>query len=158
LFASYIAQAYSEVYDDVAFDDVIRPGARVQAQEIAGRCLAEPGVLVSLVETFLFGGSVFAEDATSGAFGARLAENVPSGAIDAPLLLAQGAADPLVLPAAQDAYVQQRCADGHAVDYRTYPGEDHLSVVADDSALIGDLLQWTQDRFDGVQSASTCPG
>jgi uncharacterized membrane protein HdeD (DUF308 family)/alpha-beta hydrolase superfamily lysophospholipase len=158
LFASYIAQAYSEVYDDVAFDDVIRPAARVQAQEIAGRCLAEPGVLVSLVETFLFGGSVFAEDATSGTFGARLAENVPSGAIDAPLLLAQGAADPLVLPAAQDAYVQQRCADGHAVDYRTYPGEDHLSVVADDSALIGDLLQWTQDRFDGVQSASTCPG
>ena len=74
------------------------------------------------------------------------------------MLLAQGEADPLVLPAAQRAYVEQRCADGHAVDYRTYAGEDHLSVVADDSALIGELLAWTQDRFDGIPAASTCPG
>ncbi len=158
LFASYIVEAYSQAYDDVSFDDVVRPAARVQAKEIAGRCLAEPGALVSVVETFLFGDTIFTDDAKTGPFGARLAENVPSGDIEAPLLLAQGEADPLVLPAAQQAYVEQRCADGYALDYRTYAGEDHLSVVADDSALVDELLAWTQDRFDGAPARSTCPG
>ena len=44
--------------------------------------------------------------------------------------------------------MQQRCAQGGKVDYRTYPGRDHVGVVAD-SALIPDLMQWTQDRLNG---------
>ncbi|MDN4481627.1 lipase family protein [Demequina muriae] len=156
LFASYIVEAYSAVYDDVSFDDIVRPAARVQVKEIAGRCLAEPGALVSVIETFLFGDTIFTDDAKTGAFVDRLAENVPSGAIDAPLLLAQGDADPLVLPAAQQAYVDQRCADGHELDYRTYPDEDHLSIVADESALVGELLTWTEERFAGTPAESTC--
>jgi hypothetical protein len=63
-------------------------------------------------------------DRATGPFGARLKENLPTSPIPAPLLIGQGETDTLVLPAAQAAYVQQRCAQGGKVDYRTYPGRD----------------------------------
>jgi hypothetical protein len=38
------------------------------------------------------------------------------------------------------------------VDFRTYPGRDHVGVVADDSALIPELLQWTEERPSGAEA------
>ena len=161
IFTSFVLSAYSEVYDDVEFREYIRPVAQVQMREIAQRCLAEPGALVSVVDSVLFGDTVFAKDPTTGPLGERLTENIPSGDIEVPVLVAQGEADPLVLPEAQQEYVDARCDEGYAVDYRTYPDEDHLSVVADDSDLIDDLLAWTQSRFDRVpvsESDDYCAG
>jgi hypothetical protein len=45
--------------------------------------------------------------------------------------------------------VKAECATGTTVDYRTYPGLDHLALVAASSPLIPELISWTQDRFDG---------
>jgi hypothetical protein len=73
----------------------------------------------------------------------------PPGSIRAPLFIGQGETDELVLPSAQAAYVQQRCAQGGKVDYRTYPNRDHVGVVKPESPLIPGLMQWTQDRIDG---------
>jgi hypothetical protein len=61
-----------------------------------------------------------------------------------------------VLPSAQQEYVGQRCGLGGQLDYRTYAGLGHLDVVDDDSPLVADLLQWTQDRIDRKPAASTC--
>ncbi len=85
-----------------------------------------------------------------------LIANVPSGSIDVPMLLAQGAADQLVIPAAQEAFVAERCAGGDTIEYREYAGLDHLPLVEADSPLIPDLIQWTQDRFDGAPAPSNC--
>ena len=52
----------------------------------------------------------------------------------------------------------RRCAGGGRVDYRTYPGRDHVGLIAPDSPLIPDLIQWTHDRLDGKTAGSTCPG
>ena len=157
LFASYVMEGYADAYDDVRYQDYVRPTARVLVRELAARCLAEKSVAVSVVESLLLDRSPFSQAATSGRFGERLEENVPSARIEAPLLLAQGEADQLVLPQAQAEYVAERCAAHGDVDYRTYPDRDHVPLVEDDSPLIPDLLSWTQDRFDGEPPPPTCP-
>jgi len=61
-----------------------------------------------------------------------------------PLLIAQGLADDLVRPDVQSRFARGRCDAGVGLQYRTYAGRDHLSVVAPDSPLTRDLVQWTR--------------
>jgi hypothetical protein len=61
------------------------------------RCLAEPAVFPSVVESLALGWSSFTTDLGEGALGERLVQNTPAAAIEAPLLIGQGEADPLVL-------------------------------------------------------------
>jgi pimeloyl-ACP methyl ester carboxylesterase len=98
---------------------------------------------------------VLRPDATSGAFGARLDENVPRDGIDVPLFIGQGGADPLVLPEAQAAYAAARCDDGQELEYREYAGADHLGVTTDPTA-VADLLEFTEARFAGESWSSGC--
>lgn len=157
LFAVYVVAAYTATYPEVRYEDYVRPGAQLLAREMAQRCLPERGVLVSLGQSLLLDRPIWDRDPTSGPFGARLAQNVPTGRVDAPLLLAQGGADTLITPAAQADYVADRCAAGQQVDFRTYPGRDHLSVVAADSPAVSELLDWTADRLAGGPVTDTCP-
>jgi alpha-beta hydrolase superfamily lysophospholipase len=76
--------------------------------------------------------------------------------VSAPLLVAQGDADPLVLPTMQRQWVAGRCAAGQQVDFRTYPGLDHLSLVAADSPLTPTLVAWAQARLAGNPAHTTC--
>ncbi|WP_300678720.1 lipase family protein [Nocardioides sp.] len=147
VFASYVLQAYADTYPDVSFDHYVRATARIPIREMATRCLDEPEVFVSALSALLFGSSPWSRDPASGALGRRLAENTPVGTITAPLLIAQGEADTLVRPSMQQTYVEGRRARGGAVDYRTYPGQDHIGLVDDRSPLIADLLAWTTARF-----------
>lgn len=156
LFASYVVDEYAHEYPDVTYERLVRPGARILVREMAQRCLAEPGVLVSALTSVVLDKPVWHGDPSSGAFLERLVENVPSGPVAAPLLVAQGADDPLVVPAAQDAYVGARCAAGYPVDYRTYAGRDHVGLVEADSPLVPELVAWTADRFDGAPATDTC--
>lgn len=156
IFASYIIEGYSATYPDVRFAEYVRPAARILTHEMASRCLAEPGVMTSVVESLVIDGSIWATDPASGPLGRRLNENVPTGPIPAPLLIGQGLEDPLVLPAAQAAYAQARCEAGGQVDYRTYAGYEHVDVVQAGSPLVPELLAWTQERFAGQPAASTC--
>lgn len=156
LFAVYVVQAYTSVYDDIGYDDYVRPGAQLLAREMAQRCLSERGVLVSLGQSLLLDRPIWDRDPTTGAFGRRLAENVPTGPIPAPLLIGQGETDTLITPAAQRAYVDGRCDAGQQVDYRTYAGRDHLAVAAADSPAVDDLLAWTVERLDGAAAVDTC--
>jgi alpha-beta hydrolase superfamily lysophospholipase len=98
IFTSFVMQAYTRLYPDVAFDDYVRPTARIQLREMASRCLSEPVTLVSVVSSLLFDKSVLNKDPATGPLGARLEENTPSGSIDVPLLVAQGETDNLILP------------------------------------------------------------
>lgn len=155
-FASYVAQAYSEVYDDVELDDYVRPGAQLVVREMAHRCLSERGIAVSVGQSLLLDRPVWHRDPTTGPLGERLEQNVPTGRVEAPLLVAQGAADTLVTAQAQRAWVEDRCAAGQRLDYRTYEGRDHLGLVAADSPAVADLLAWTEARLAGEPAADTC--
>lgn len=158
IFASFAVAAYTSLYDDVTYREYIRPGAEVTVRQLAERCLAAPGIVPSLVD--IIGNAndpeIFATDPTTGPFGERLVENIPPATISAPLLIAQGTADSIVVPAAQDEFVAGLCAEGQQVDFRTFEGRDHVPLVEPDSPLIPELLQWTRDRFAGIAIEQGC--
>jgi alpha-beta hydrolase superfamily lysophospholipase len=92
----------------------------------------------------------------AGTAGARLAENTPAAPIEAPLLIAQGLSDALVSAEVQAGYVAERCQAGQQLEYRTYPGLDHVPLVEADFSVIPDLVSWTQARLAGTPPPSTC--
>jgi pimeloyl-ACP methyl ester carboxylesterase len=158
LFASYVIDSYARVYPDVTYREYVRPGARPIVRAMAGRCLADvPNTLVSIGTVFALDKAIWTGDPARGTLGERLRENVPTGRIEAPLLIGQGSADSLVVPSAQRAYVEQRCAAGQAVDYRVYPGLDHLALVDAESPAIAELLDWTRARLAGEAATDSCP-
>lgn len=155
IFASYALRGYADEYDDVRVGDYVRDVARTTFDQMAGRCL-NAAVLASVLSAITVGMDIFDGDPNRGALHDRLAANVPNGPIEAPLLIAQGEADSLVLPTMQGAFVQARCAAGQPLDYRTYAGLDHVPLVEADSPLVPELVAWTHDRFDGVAPTPTC--
>jgi acetyl esterase/lipase len=158
VFAAYVVAAYTQVYSDVNFSTYVRPAAQVLVQEMSQRCLSEPGVFVSVLTALSLtrDPDIFALDPASGPFGERLEQNRPTAPIPVPLFIAQGLADRLVLPTVQQTYVAGRCAAGQALEYRTYAARDHVGLVAADSPLVQDLLDWTQARLRGAPPSSTC--
>ncbi len=156
IFASFVMDAYAAAYDDVSYATYVRPAAQQIVRELAGRCLSEPSALVSVATALSLDKPIWRGNPDRGGFAARLRENVPDGPIPAPLLIAQGEADTLVTPAAQDAYVAARCADGQAVDYRRYAGLDHVPLVEAGSPAISDLVAWTVARFADQPGTDTC--
>jgi alpha-beta hydrolase superfamily lysophospholipase len=158
IMSAFVLRSYAAAYPDVEMDAYVAGWQRLLASDISGRCLAGREALFSVAEALLAGGSIFDKAPTSGPFGARLAENIPNGPLHEPLLIAQGLADDLVRPDVQARFVRKLCAAGEELDYRTYPGRDHLSVVAPDSPLTRDLVQWTLDRFDKAPMSANCDG
>jgi dipeptidyl aminopeptidase/acylaminoacyl peptidase len=100
-------------------------------------------------------GSVLAHDPLSiPAFQKLLhqnsAGNRPAGA---PLLIVQGTADTTIPKTLSDAFTKKACAAGDTVDYRTYEGAGHGSVVV---AAHDDVIAWLADRAAGKPAPSTC--
>lgn len=155
LFASYALVGYSSFYDDVKFDDYVVPTAATSVRETAKRCLSAE-ILPSVLTSVTLGMSVFSKDLTTGPLADRLAENVPTGPYEMPLLIGQGEADTLVVPTVQTRFVDGLCSSGNEVDYRTYAGRDHVPLVEPDSPAVPDLLEWTQQRFDGQAFTGNC--
>ncbi|HWJ96780.1 MAG TPA: lipase family protein, partial [Acidimicrobiales bacterium] len=157
LFATYVIQAYADTYPEIQVSEYVRPAARTTFDEAAKRCL-DATALASVASSLAVGFEGF-DDVSSGPLHERLVQNTPTGPISAPLLLAQGEADGLIVPSAQAAYVQRLCSAGQPVDFRTFPGLDHVPLVEADSPLIPQLLAWTEARFGGEPATPTCgPG
>ena len=157
MFGAYVLEAYSQIYPDVNYADVVTPRSQVLVQEMAYRCLHEPAITVSLISALILGADIYDGNPMAGPMGPYLQENVPLAPIDVPLFIGQGLADQLIVPASQAEYIQQRCEMGTAVDYRTYPGLNHIPLVEAGSQAVSDVLQWTQDRFDGKDNTfNTC--
>jgi hypothetical protein len=155
--SSYIVRGYTQAYLDVKAEDYVGGAARIIANDIATRCIGGYGTLFSVLATKLLpADGIFSRDPTGGPLGKRLGENTPSRIIPAPVLIAQGEADDLVVPEVQKRYVNARCSAGQKIDFRTYVGRDHVSVVASDSPLASELLSWTRERFEGKPAEGNC--
>ncbi|MFF2397452.1 alpha/beta hydrolase family protein [Nocardia sp. NPDC058114] len=90
-------------------------------------------------------GDTFSADADPSALVRVLDGNDPSGlALTTPMLVLQGKADTVVLPAGTDAMVAQQQLTGQPVEYRTYPGVDHRAILG---ASNDDALAWVNARF-----------
>jgi hypothetical protein len=155
--SSFVLRSYGEAYADVSFDAYVGAPTRWLVRDMSGRCLAGPAALSSVVEALDAAGSIFRMPPTSGPLGERLAQNTPAQPVPQPLLIAQGLADDLVLPEVQAAFVQRLCGAGRALEYRTYAGRDHLSLLAPDAPFVADLVAWTEDRLAGRPAVVGCP-
>jgi acetyl esterase/lipase len=149
--------SWSRAYDDLAFDDVVRPGARGLVRDIAGRCVVAPEALLSGVQARLLRRSVLADGAEDDPVLTRLlGDNTPSDPIDVPVLVAQGLSDSVVDPDVTDAYVQDRCGDGQVIEYLREAGQEHMTIVGADSPVADTLVEWTEARFAGDEAATEC--
>lgn len=85
---------------------------------------------------------------------AWLADNDPgSVAFDAPLLLAQGGQDVVVVPARTDAFEARLCRVGQVVHRVDAPTASHDSIVTDAST---EIEAWLADRFAGAPAPDDC--
>ena len=93
-------------------------------------------------------------DLDAGPVHDRLAQNIATAIVPAPLFLGQGVDDEVVSIDIQrtDARV---CAAGRPVETHEYPGRDHMGVIAQGSPLIDDLFVWA-DRVTAGEAPSTC--
>jgi pimeloyl-ACP methyl ester carboxylesterase len=154
--SAFVIGAYSDTYDDVRFDDYVRPGASTQVREAADRCLTSPSLAVSFI-TGQGGQSVFDKDLSTGPLGDRLRENTPNADMGgAPLLVAQGTGDEVINISINEKWVPEQCAAGYHLDFRTYEGFSHMGVLEEPSALPDELTAWTVDRFEGKPATPTC--
>lgn len=158
VFAAFVVTGYAEVYDDVHLADLVDPVAGPFVTETAGRCLAEPQILLSVLTALATGMTVYDGDLTTGPLAGRLAENEPRGPFAMPVLVAQGGDDQLIRPEVQAAYVERLCDAGTDVDLRVHPGLDHVPLVEAESPLVPELLAWTAARFagDATETGGTC--
>ena len=92
-------QRSAAYYPDVAYDTVVTQAARGLARELATRCPGESldGLAMVLMLAEL-GDEPILVLPPSEAFRTRLEENEPNGDFAAPLVVAQGLADVIVLP------------------------------------------------------------
>ncbi|MEP6481419.1 MAG: lipase family protein [Rhodoglobus sp.] len=152
----FVIRAFSETYADVDALDYVDPRMFAIYDAASRRCFAGSQTAVTALTVATMYGPMYTKDPSTGPLGERLDQNKPTGPIAAPLFIAQGAADPLILPKVQEQYIKDRCDAGQALRYEEYAGRDHLSVVADDSPFSAELLTWTDDRFAGKPQQNTC--
>jgi uncharacterized membrane protein HdeD (DUF308 family)/pimeloyl-ACP methyl ester carboxylesterase len=154
LVAAYLVASWDEVFPELGLRAQVPRGYAGVVDRIADHCFLGRDVLAAFAAATQLTSEVLPRSALEGGLGELLAAETPSGEIDVPVLLAQGDADLLVLPGQQRRFVADWCAGGQAVDYREYPGLDHLSLVAADSPLTEELVAWTRDRVAGVPATS----
>ena len=154
--SAYIATSWNEIYPDLDLSRHLNPGTAHGVEKISDLCFNEKDVIAALLRGTQIPEQVFPDSVLEGGLGDRLRENSPTGPWPAPVLVAQGLADPLVTPTMQENWVAGRCAAGDPIDFRTYPGLDHMGLVAADSPLTPQLVQWTLDRWAGAAPTPTC--
>ena len=155
--SAYIADSWNEIYPELDLAGHLNPGTAHGVEKIGDLCFNEKDVIAALLRGSQIPQQVFPDAVLDGALGDKLRENSPTGPWPAPVLVAQGLSDPLVKPTMQQGWVDARCAAGEGIDYRTYPGLDHMGLVAADSPLTPQLVQWTLDRWSGEEPTPNCP-
>jgi alpha-beta hydrolase superfamily lysophospholipase/uncharacterized membrane protein HdeD (DUF308 family) len=151
---SYIAQDWHEVFG-LPLQGIIPAGSAETVEQIAGKCLFGSGQRTAEALASSLNGPVLPPVPT-GQLADLLRRNTPQDPITAPVLIAQGSVDTIVPAALQRTYVGARCAAGQALDYREFPGLDHLPLVAANSPLVPRLEAWTIARLAGEPARNTC--
>src|SRR4029077_12649276 len=156
-FGAYLALSYSRFYPDITFEQAIRPEALDAARQIVNLCdflpPEDPERIEALAATF--DGPALATSSNK-ALQARLEQNTANGLIKAPVVIAQGLSDTVVPPSATDAYVEERCSAGQRLEYWTFAGRDHFTIVQPGAPLEELLIRWTMARFANEPQASGC--
>jgi pimeloyl-ACP methyl ester carboxylesterase len=156
-FGPYLARSYSRFYPDITFEQAVRPEAIDAARQIVNLCDFLPPEDPEQIEqlTATFNGPALATSSNK-ALQARLEQNTPDSPIQAPVAIAQGLSDIVVPPSATDAYVEERCAAGQRLEYWTFAGRDHLTIIQPGTPLEEPLIRWTTARFANEPQPTGC--
>jgi alpha-beta hydrolase superfamily lysophospholipase len=145
--AMLLAVAWSDAYRVPL--NVLTPAGRKAVDRVRSTCLEELAKDPEQVAVRL--GDLL----TTPPWPALLARNTPGhAATPAPILLAQGADDDRVTPAATRALVRRLCRLGDTVELRTWRDTGHFDIP---KVAAADVLAWTGDRLAGRPARTTCP-
>lgn len=154
--SAYIAGTWDKIFPELQLKKHLTPGSTRSVEKVTNLCFNGEDALAAILRGTQVPNQVFPDSLLEGEFGDKLKAQTPEGPFPAPVLVAQGLADPLVKPALQNDWVEARCKAGVAVDYRTFPGLDHTSLVDADSPLTPEIVEWTLDRWDGKAATPNC--
>jgi alpha-beta hydrolase superfamily lysophospholipase len=146
ILASYTLVAWSQLYN-TSMNDVTRRGSRPIIRLVAKQCaltrLSGSGVM--LTANLLGANMVLPSFWTSKTWIDAARENSADPArMTAPLLVAQGTEDHLVLPGFTDAFVRAACASGARVGLLNIDGGSHFWAGLDSADF---AVNWVAQRF-----------
>ena len=155
---SWVLVPYAELYPDVAIEDYVATSGRAIVREMTQRCLSEPGLFLSAITSLGVSADrpLYPADLTAGALGRRLAQNVPEGPWEAPLLVAWGRDDEVIPPELTRTFVTQLCEGGAAVRWIPYDRTDHRGILMPTSRFLSTLVRWTEERFAAEEPTDLC--
>jgi pimeloyl-ACP methyl ester carboxylesterase len=149
-------RVYGATDPEVTLDSVLTPEGEAVVPKITPMCLLKQMKEVHAIAAPVVGNYFSADPSTVEPWATLLAENTPDGSpIVVPILVTQGTADELVIPATTAGFVDRLCAAHEQVEFRTYDGIDH--------GLIGELtvpylISWMSTVRDGGTPPTTCDG
>jgi pimeloyl-ACP methyl ester carboxylesterase len=151
----YLASSYSQYYPDVKFEKAIRPDALRAAREIKNLCSFYPSEDPKKIGILMteFNGPALSKDKN---FEKRLKENIPDKKISTSVLIAQGLEDKIVTAELTEEFIDSRCKADQQLEYWTFEGLDHGSIVKSGSALEEPLIVWTKERLENKKSVDDC--
>lgn len=154
--SAYIAKTWNTLFPKLELQKHLTPGSKGPVERISQLCFNGIDALSAILSGTQVPNQLFPESMLAGDLGELLKEQTPVGPFPAPVLVAQGLADPLVRPSLQQQWIDDRCDAGIAIDYRTFVGLSHVSLVAADSPLTPQIVQWTLDRWNGEAAPTEC--
>lgn len=146
--------SWSTLYPQADEDAVVTPVARPFVADIGDECIltdaeqfADVPDLLALTASFLS-----ADPVTTPGWSELITANSLSGTTDlsTPLLIAQGLEDTIVRPPVTQAFVDQQCAAGTAIQFDTYATASHFSLR---TIAAPDVVDWMVQRI----TAGTAP-
>lgn len=154
--SAYISSTWERIYPELDLANTLTPGSKGGVERIQGLCFNGQDVISAMLSGTQIPNQLFPNSALDGALGKKLSEQEPVGPFPAPVMVAQGLADPLVKPELQSKWVAARCAAGEEIDFREFKGLGHVDLVAADSPLTPEIVSWTLDRWDGAPATPNC--
>jgi dienelactone hydrolase len=142
----------AEEFEQIDPADYATPALLAASSVLDTGCITEIGLALAVLpfDQFFVADPRLTEPARSVMF-----ENDPGRrATSGPLLLVQGTADVVVVPARTDALLDKLCALGAVVDLELLPGAGHDNAAV--RASEGVILPWIAARFAGEAAPSVC--
>lgn len=137
---SYAFTAFSETYPDAPLESILTPAALKTVPQMNELCLLSNIDELHAIGQPLVGDFTIADPTTTAPWSDLLAENSAGAtAFEAPLFLAQGLKDELVVPKDTAAFAEHEAGLGIRVTYQEIPFATHGTVAL---LAIPGLMQW----------------
>jgi pimeloyl-ACP methyl ester carboxylesterase len=148
----YALEGLSTVDAHVRVDQLLTPQARPVLADTTSGCIDD--IVNDLARRHL-DHLLDASPATIARLDAELGryDNPDHPHADQPILIAQGTADRDVPPVTTNALAKRLCTLGDQLEYRSYPGLDHNTVIG---GSLNDVTSWIAARFARRSPPTTC--